>query len=429
MSVALPDLANLSLAQIGFLLIWVLMVGLLAIGLAALVNARLLPDAQHWPGWKRVIDAILTSEPRQKSIVLRYLVGLLNSMAGVLALNYGVQRGVIDAEACRMLTAAALAIGLLWYTMLRLGWNKRLADPSMAEPQMMSAIVLLAWGYVIGGPGRPIALMLMFIILMFSMFSITIRQLVRASGLAVIVFAMAFWQTAIREESVPFVAEMQAVYFGVLIIMLISVCLLMTHLTNIRLRSIERKNELAEALARIQELAVRDELTGLFNRRHMLEVLATERARADRSGHPWCVGLIDVDRFKEVNDCHGHGVGDEVLRSVATIIHDGLRDADQVARWGGEEFLVMFPDTDCDGAQLVLQRIREALAGTVVSRAVPDLKVTFSAGVSCFTGNEPLAFTIDRADQALYLAKAGGRNRTERLPAGARARDRDREAS
>lgn len=413
MSDVVSDLARATAPQISFLLIWVGMVALLVMGLAALLNARRLEPVPRWPAVQRACDLLLTADPRQKMVVLRYLVGLLNSMAGVLALNYGAQRGVIDMQACRELTAGAIVIGLGWYALLRLGWNKRLADPSMTEPQMMSAIVLLGWGYAIGGPGSPVALMLLFIILIFSMFRITIRQLVRCSLLTMLVFGYALWIVATSPGIEPILAEMQAVYFGVLVIMLISICLLMMHLSAIRQRANQHKRELGEVLDRLRELSIRDELTGLFNRRHMLELLGTERARSERSGQPWSVALIDVDHFKAVNDSHGHGVGDEVLRTVAQVISEGLRDADQVARWGGEEFLVLFPDTDCEHARLVLQRIRQALATTLVSRAVPDLRVAFSAGVSCFDGEEALARTIERADQALYLAKASGRNRTE----------------
>jgi diguanylate cyclase (GGDEF)-like protein len=108
-------------------------------------------------------------------------------------------------------------------------------------------------------------------------------------------------------------------------------------------------------------------------------------------------------------------VGDEVLRSAALLIKDGLRESDQVARWGGEEFLIMFPDTSCQEAEQVLSRIRHAMALAMLSRTVPDLTGTFSAGVTAMEGDEPLPRMIDRADQALYKAKAAGRNRTRQL--------------
>jgi diguanylate cyclase (GGDEF)-like protein len=336
-------------------------------------------------------------------------------MAGVLALNYGAERGVIDVDAARQLTISAVAVSLGAYAIFRAGWNKSFSDPAMIEPQMMAIIAFLGWGYLIGGPGRVIALMLLFIALMFGMFTIRSRQLLRSCVLAAVVFGAAFLTVASREQLVPFSAELQSVVFAVLLVILVSVSLLGHQLSMMRDASARHKQELTEALAKLQGQAIRDELTGLFNRRHMNVLLNTERSRADRSGRAWCVCMIDLDLFKHVNDDYGHNVGDEVLRSTAQVIFDGLRDADQVARWGGEEFLVMFPDTDCQAARLVLERIRQSLARTVVSHTVPDLRVTFSAGVTCYITGEALTDTVDRADHALYQAKAGGRNRTERL--------------
>ena len=120
----------------------------------------------------------------------------------------------------------------------------------------------------------------------------------------------------------------------------------------------------------INELATRDELTGLFNRRHMLEVLAAERLRVDRTKRPFCICVIDLDKFKVINDRHGHGVGDEALCAAAHTIASGLRDSDVVARWGGEEFLIMFTDTDCDAAAQVLERVRQDLSRRTVSATV-----------------------------------------------------------
>jgi diguanylate cyclase (GGDEF)-like protein len=202
-----------------------------------------------------------------------------------------------------------------------------------------------------------------------------------------------------------------------MLVMLVSICLMVNFLTQLRAKSSRRKTELAEALARIQDLAMRDELTGLFNRRHMLELLNNEKHRSIRAERSFCIALIDVDHFKAVNDTHGHGVGDEVLSSVAEVISGGLRETDVVARWGGEEFLIMFTDTDDVGAELVLSRMQTMLAASSVSRQVAGLQVTFSAGLTRYDPEEMLTRTIDRADRALYMAKAAGRNRVVRFDA------------
>lgn len=412
-----PIFSNLDALQMQMLVVWGITVTLLVLGLAALINCRLL-SSRRWRRWAPLRDFLFSADLQQRTLFLRYMVGFLNGMAGVLALNFGVQRGAIDAEDARLLTWGAVLVGGGWLVVMRTGWNMGFKDRSLTEPQMMSTILFLGWGYVLGGPGREVALMLLFMILMFSMFRVTTAQMVRCSLLSMAVFGAAFLKVADMQRHVPYESEMQAVYFAVLVIILISMCLLMTSLANMRSRSHQRKIELSDALARIQELAIRDELTGLYNRRHMLEMLNTERSRAERSGHPWSICMIDLDLFKQVNDHHGHNVGDEVLASVAQVIREGLRDSDQVARWGGEEFLILFPSTDATEAKIVLERIRLALRSTGVSRSVPELKVTFSAGVAACQSGDSLPVSIDRADRALYLAKASGRNRTEvALPA------------
>jgi GGDEF domain-containing protein len=251
---------------------------------------------------------------------------------------------------------AALAIGGI-YLVLRTGWNRRLADPALTEAQMWVGIVLLGWGYLIGGPGRPVALILLFVILMFALLTVTFRQMTRASALAVLVFGAASLGVVGREGALPLTVDLQVLYFCVLLIILSCACVLVRQLSLLRERAAHARHDLAEAMAKLHGQVIRDELTGLFNRRHMHKLLRIEQSRADRSGFPWCVAMIDLDLFKHVNDEHGHAVGDEVLRSTAQVLSGGLRGADQVARWGGEEFLVMFPDTDSDDACQVLDRI------------------------------------------------------------------------
>lgn len=397
--------------------IWALMVLLLALCLAMLISCRN-RHTSRWPLLARLSDWAFSDDPHQKAHIWRFLVGVTNCTAGVLALNYGAARGVINPQDAQQLTLCALAAMLGIFAIYRTGLNKALADPTMIEANMVICVVFLGWGYVIGGPGRGIALMLLFIILMFGMFTVTSRQLVHACALAAAVFAGAFGVVAHEEQAVNLMAELQWVHFGVLLVILISLSMLGHQLALMRARSTERKTELIAALAKLQGQAIRDELTGLFNRRHMLALLDTERARSDRSGRACCVCMLDLDFFKHVNDEHGHAVGDEVLRSTAQVITAGLRNADQVARWGGEEFLIMFPDTDCHSARLVLERIRQALSRTEVSHTVPGLRVTFSSGITCYATGELMAETVDRADQALYRAKAAGRNRTERLDKG-----------
>ena len=411
----LPEftLSDLLSPQSHYLIAWAVLITAVVVCVTAMIRCNTL-WLHRWLSLGWLSNLLFTPDPKQKTIGLRYLVGVVNCTTGLVALNYGASIGVIDPDGCRQLTVAAVLIMATFYGLLRTGWNQKLANPSMSEAQMAAAIGFLGWGYLIGGPGAPVALMLLFIILMFGMFTATSRQLIRSSVLAGIVFATVFLMTAMRESASPTTVQLQMVYFGVMVIMLVSVCLLVNEMARLRARLTDRKADLTAALAQIKELAIRDELTGLFNRRHMVSVLNAEGQRTDRSQGRFCLCLIDVDHFKAINDEWGHGTGDEVLRSLSNVIAAGLRETDMVARWGGEEFLVLFTETDCEDATVVIERIRLMLSKTVVSSAMPELRVTFSAGLTTYQVDESIVATIERADQALYQAKATGRNRTER---------------
>jgi diguanylate cyclase (GGDEF)-like protein len=163
---------------------------------------------------------------------------------------------------------------------------------------------------------------------------------------------------------------------------------------------------LQDLKARLQWLSTRDELTGLPNRRDAMQRLAGEASYADRSGGLFCIALIDVDHFKAVNDNYGHAVGDMVLARVGGQLQQCVREYDICARWGGEEFLVVFPRIDqISDAVALAERLRVAVAA-------PDERppVTLSIGVTAFRAGERVDETLQRADDALYRAKAKGRN-------------------
>jgi diguanylate cyclase (GGDEF)-like protein len=173
------------------------------------------------------------------------------------------------------------------------------------------------------------------------------------------------------------------------------------YVNRLRTRLAESNRRLEGAFERIREIAIRDELTGTYNRRFLLEGLARELARAGRSGGGFSVCIIDVDHFKAVNDTLGHAGGDEVLKRVAEIAGRGLRGIDVFGRFGGEEFLLLLPDTDRAGASVVAERIRAAVAA--------ETRVTVTIGVAQYAGDGAAA-VLARADQALYRGKAAGRN-------------------
>ncbi|MFN3919091.1 MAG: GGDEF domain-containing protein [Methylohalobius sp.] len=184
-----------------------------------------------------------------------------------------------------------------------------------------------------------------------------------------------------------------------------------------QLASTQTQNErLTQELQHARTLSLTDELTGLPNRRAFLQRLEEEIGRVQRHPSPLTLAIVDIDHFKQINDSHGHEVGDAVLRAYAQYIHSGFRRHDHVARFGGEEFIILLPSTNIIGAVKALTKIQERVSGHTIQTESGTVSLpSFSAGVTSYHPKESSADFIRRADQALYRAKQSGRNRIETL--------------
>jgi len=304
-----------------------------------------------------------------------------------------------------------LAPGLFgFYLIIRSGLSQRLADPAMTLPQMVFGVVIMAAAYLINPPVRGMLLMLLSLVLMFSAFTLSSRAARRLGGLAVVLFGVVMLTASWLAPEV-FDPNVERIHLIFTAVVLPAVALLAGDLSAMRARLQQQKADLQAALARIHKLATRDDLTGLVNRRHMEELAALEQRRAQRSGSPPCLCLVDIDEFKRINDQHGHAAGDEVLRMFARHVVASLRETDVLARWGGEEFLVLLPDTAPAEARHAFERMRRLLARDEAWGDQLHLRVSFSAGLTRWLPGEALRDALARADQALYEAKAAGRDR------------------
>lgn len=186
------------------------------------------------------------------------------------------------------------------------------------------------------------------------------------------------------------------------------VCLIIYDVTNVAIN----KLQLEAANAQLQELALHDGLTGLLNRRHWESCLEHEFARHNRYSRPASLVIFDIDHFKKLNDTHGHQAGDEVIRQVAEVTRSMVRDTDYAGRYGGEEFVVLLPDTPLDGAVLFAERLCRAVAQRRIMHDECELQCSVSVGVACtHSGMADHRTLIEEADKALYQAKSAGRNR------------------
>jgi diguanylate cyclase len=172
-----------------------------------------------------------------------------------------------------------------------------------------------------------------------------------------------------------------------------------------------RIHMLESKLEQMSELVREDQLTGSLNRRGLDDVFEREVARSERRHTPFCIAMLDLDDFKKLNDTHGHLAGDEALIHLVKVVKETLRTMDVIARFGGEEFLIMLPDTPLEEAAQTITRVQRELTKQIFMHNNEKLLITFSAGVALRQPNEDQTALIKRADAALYRAKQAGKNR------------------
>ncbi|MDT7837737.1 GGDEF domain-containing protein [Aquabacterium sp. OR-4] len=327
-----------------------------------------------------------------------------------------VAMGLMQAVDLAWLSAYTLSGSAVFYALVRTGANLRLgSDPSLTMPQSLFAISSVSWSYAVTGPLRGAFVAVMLLVILFGIFSLRPAQarLLSVAGFGGLAAAM-LWCTLGPTPRYP--PRLELLHGLLAAIVLGATLVLVVRLGRMRARLSAQKAELTGALALNRELATRDMLTGLLNRRAMSELLAQEQPRQRRAGGPMALALLDIDHFKRINDRHGHLVGDAVLQHFAELARAELRGGDALARWGGEEFLLLLPGTPLAAAEGVLRRLRERIASADFSAIVPGLTVSFSGGVSVCSAEEVCERAIERADQALYRAKNAGRNCIELAP-------------
>ena len=194
-------------------------------------------------------------------------------------------------------------------------------------------------------------------------------------------------------------------------IVLACVAVLAGSMGAIRARLKSQRIDLERALERIGELATRDDLTGLTNRRHMTALMQSEQAHQRRGDSKMTIALLDIDLFKRINDTFGHPAGDAVLRAFAESSRKVLRATDVLARWGGEEFVLMMGDTRAALARGGLERLHQKVGGLRILHGSAAVGVTLSGGLAEHHAGESVAQTLERAEKALQDAKSQGRDR------------------
>ena len=357
---------------------------------------------------QRLVDALLTRDPRQRERLAQALLAMALLAAGVAAMHWFVAIGQAHAQAVRWWSLFTLAGMVLFFALIRSGLSHRLGEPSLTVPQMVFALSSAAIAYGLLGAGRGAVFPVVMTVFMFGIFVATPRQLRWVSAYAVALFGVVMLLCAWREPA-RYPWQVEVGHFLLVATMLPAVSILAARLCRIRHRSRQHRAELAEALVRLREQSTRDELTGLINRRHMQALIEQEHQRCARSGHTFCLAVLDIDGLRAVNGSRGHQAGDAVLCALAEEAGRQVRASDVLARQAGDQFLLMLPDTRAALARGGVERLHEQLSAVRV--LLPDggtVSVTLSAGLAEHRAGETVAQTLDRVQAARAEAKAQG---------------------
>lgn len=288
---------------------------------------------------------------------------------------------------------------------IRSGWSKRFKDPICLMEQCIWANLMLVAAHFFSPIGKGALLGVLCQVQAFGFPSFSPRQ-ARYSGTAVLVMLVISWIGMSLWGGPGFDAASEGLSMATACCVLLMLTWQSYNYARSREKNHTERKELESAIAEVERLTTIDTLTGLYNRQHLHDVLGHETMRSASGTPGFCVALIDLDHFKQVNDTHGHQVGDEVLVGFAALANTAFRDTDTVGRWGGEEFLIVMPG----GSQAPIDRLLVAVAQAKLSSQASELRVTFSAGLAHHRVGESWADTLERADRALYAAKKAGRN-------------------
>ncbi len=357
-------------------------------------------------------DRLLGTDPRMRDRTLMSLLGSLIYLVWFLVMvTFAIPQHRISAD-LGLLFALLMLPGIgVFYPLVRSGWTRRFADPGLISLQILWGCLISVVAYATVPTGRAALLQTMGLALVFGFMSLTPQAALRTGaaliGMLMTMLVIGFVWTLPDFRPLAQTVKLSAAAFVMGLITLQS-----RKFALLRERIVAERRQLSAAQHALERVTRHDALTGLFSRLHGQERLDLEHQRAQRSGRAFGVVLIDLDHFKQINDRHGHQVGDEVLASFAQAAREVLRDTDVIARWGGEEFLVILPDTrEAGKACQALERLQTRLRTTAVSDTVPSLRISFSAGYALWTAPEDVDVLLQRADHALYAAKHAGRQR------------------
>lgn len=345
----------------------------------------------------------------------RIAIRMLGLATLYVAMDFSLLLALFYAGMASSVIAAAFGIigsGLIigFYLLIKTGANRLFKDPGMAVIQIFSG-AMTQIGFLIAAPDVGIIFLVnLFSTFMFGQVALNSRQFTRLWLIVAAAIAVAFFFVGDRIGFPNSTGLSRALMCILFIFTLGQSVYLAGVISNFRLKLSRNNQALTVALKKVEEMATRDALTDILNRRALLQILEIELLAFKRTGTPFCIAVIDLDHFKQVNDSFGHAVGDEVLKMFVRIVQHDMRVPDRVARYGGDEFVVVLTNTALAIAASVLERVRTGVARYDWNAIAPGLTVSVSIGIAAIRNGDTIASALERADNALYAAKSAGRN-------------------
>ena len=346
----------------------------------------------------------------QRDIIRRTLMGSAGAWMYTLVTLFGFQLGYVRIAG----ELLVIGLGIYWLGHLAMlglfirGRTRHLDDPALVLYQMVWAIITVTLVLYHAMEIRAAFMMAYLSILPFGAFRLGWRGFFGISVFTLACYLGALILLQHNQTIERWDAQIEVLVGLTFLIAMLGYSILGREFSRLREMLIDSNHQLRLALIKIEELAIRDELTGLYNRRYLENALEKQSAQANRDATPFVLAFIDLDHFKVINDEHGHPVGDQVLVEFSELLQQSVREVDTVSRFGGEEFVILASGVGIESANVLFERILQKVA--VTPFANNKVALTISIGLTQYREAEEAAKLIQRADKLLYRAKALGRN-------------------
>jgi diguanylate cyclase (GGDEF)-like protein len=360
---------------------------------------------------KKMLYIIPREDPHQALRIKRFLMAFGSYFMWMLIVLYCYIQGIFGMSLPQTLLICGMvsAMNIIIFFIIRTGLNKHFKDPSLTEVQMVLATVwvMIITYYLI--QARGIMLLLYMVVFIFGIFRLNLRRFCSLSVFAVLSYGFVIALLhANRPESINIKVEL--LYMVTLGAVLLWLSFMGSYLSILRKKLSIANSELSNAMHLIKQQAIHDDLTGVYNRGYLFQILLREKSLADRGECPFSVCIFDLDDFKKVNDTYGHFYGDTVLKTLTQRTKENIRQQDYIARYGGEEFVLVLAYSDIGDAAKCVERIRRMISEITFPGLPENFRVTISIGLTRYQPCETIDALLVRADDALYRAKRSGKN-------------------